>query len=325
MAKVIRKKNQNSRHKTKQLSRWQAYLEHHTEVAIFSLKKLMKTPIASLMTIAVIGIALALPGTLYLLLDNAQAVSKSWDESTQISLYLKANIEDAQAKAISSALSKRPEIISSKYISRAQALVEFRQHSGFGSVLDTLTNNPLPSVITAKPALAGISPLQLQKLVKELQAMPSVELAQFDLEWVQRLYATFDVIEYTVTIVASLLCLAVLFVIGNTIRLDILSRREEIEIIKLIGASDAFVRRPFLYSGFWYGLMSGITATFLISIALVLLQEPINTLVKLYGSQFELKTMSLKMVVILLSSSAFLGLMGAWLAVSRHLRHIKPS
>ena len=319
------KKNQNVRHKTQRLSRPQAYLEHHTEIAIFSLGKLLKTPIASLMTIAVIGIALALPGTLYLLLNNAQAISQSWDDSTQISLYLDTNIGDAQATAIAAALSKRPEIINSKYISRTQALEEFRQQSGFGAILDTLDNNPLPGVIIAKPTLLGMSSFQLQQLVKELQTMPSVELAQFDLEWVQRLYAIFEVIRYTVSIIAILLCFAVLLVIGNTIRLDILSRREEIEIIKLIGASDAFVRRPFLYSGFWYGLSGGIVATLLISIALILLQEPINTLAKLYGSQFELKTMSLQMLTLLLGSSSLLGLTGAWLAVGRHLRHIKPS
>ena len=322
---MAKRTHKNSRHKTQPLAHWQAYLEHHVEVATFSLHKLINTPIASLMTIAVIGIALALPGTLYFLLSNAQAVSKSWDDSAQISLYLTASIEEPQARAISIALSKRPEIIDSKYISRTQALEEFRQYSGFGSVLDTLESNPLPGVIVAKPALAGMTSFQLQKLVKELQSMPSVELAQFDLEWVQRLYAIFDVIRYVVSIVTILLCLAVLLVIGNTIRLDILNRREEIEIIKLIGASDAFVRRPFLYGGFWYGLLGGIVATLLISIALVLLQEPINTLVKLYGSQFELKMMSLKMFSLLIGSSSFLGLVGAWLAVGRHLRHIKPS
>ena len=147
----------------------------------------------------------------------------------------------------------------------------------------------------------------------------------FDTEWVARMYAILDVVQSVIAIVAGLLCLAVLLAVGNTIRLDILARKEEIIVIKLIGASDAFVRRPFLYGGFWYGLFGGLFAILLISLALILLEGPIQTLAKLYNSEFSLRILSPAMLLTLLGSSSLLGLLGAWLAVSRHLAQIKPS
>ncbi|MCG8383703.1 MAG: permease-like cell division protein FtsX [Gammaproteobacteria bacterium] len=322
----MRQQRQNRRKSRAQQpsNRLHAYLSHHREVATFSLGKLLQAPVASFMTIAVIGIALALPGAFYHFLKNAQAVSQSWDDSAQISLYLSQDISDEQGQAIASALADRAEIISTRYISQSEALTEFKQHSGFGGVLDALSTNPLPGVIIAKPNLSRHQSTQLINLVNEFEHMPNIELAVFDTQWVARMYAILDVIQFAVMIVASLLCLAVLLAVGNTIRLDILARKEEIIVIKLIGASDAFVRRPFLYGGLWYGLFGGFFAILLISLALMLLEGPIETLATLYNSQFSLHTLSPSMLLVLLVSSSLLGLLGAWLAVSRHLAQIKP-
>lgn len=319
------RQNRRKSHAQHSSSRLQAYLSHHREVAAFSLGKLLKAPVASFMTIAVIGIALALPGAFYHFLKNAQAVSQSWDDSAQISLYLSHDTSDEQGKAIAAALTGRAEIISTRYISQSEALAEFKQHSGFGGILDALSTNPLPGVIIAKPNLSRPRSTQLTHLISELERMPAVELAVFDTEWVARMYAILDVVQSVIAIIAGLLCLAVLLAVGNTIRLDILARKEEIIVIKLIGASDAFVRRPFLYGGFWYGLFGGLFAILLISLALILLEGPIQTLAKLYNSEFSLRILSPAMLLTLLGSSSLLGLLGAWLAVSRHLAQIKPS
>ncbi len=301
------------------------YLLRHAEVLLSSLGRMWRNPVASLMTVAVIGIALALPAGLHLLLENARLLSGGWDGSTQVSLFLRRELPPAESRRLTAVLGERPEVAEATLIPREAALEEFRTLSGFGGALDALDENPLPDVIVVRPAPSHAAPRAVEALVAELGVTPGVEHARLDMQWVKRLYALMEIVRRGVEVVAVLLGLAVLLVVGNTIRLDIQNRRREIEVAKLIGATDAFIRRPFLYSGAWYGLFGGAAAWLLVSAALWATGGPVQQLALLYQSPFRLVAADAMTVLMLLVGGALLGLLGSWLAVGRHLRAIEPS
>jgi cell division transport system permease protein len=276
------------------------------------------------MTTAVIGIALALPSGLYLLLENVLQVGHEWGGTTQISLFLKPEIEDHQARALADQLYQRTDIHSVRVITRAEALEEYRTLSGFGEALEVLEQNPLPAVLVVQPSSHEMDTQMSEVLLNSLKAFPEVEVAQFDMLWLQRLMAMMEIIKRGVLIVSSLLALTVLLVIGNTIRLAIYNRREEIEVTQLFGATETFIRRPFLYTGFWYGFVGSLIAWFIIKSSFWLLQSPIKQLAVLYYSQFEPITLNFYSSLVLLLSGILLGLAGAWIAVNRHLKEIQP-
>jgi len=305
-------------------SRLTAYLINHAQVFFSSLGKLYRNPFSNLMTIAVIGIALAFPVGLYVLLQNIQDVSGGWNGATQISLFTKLSISDQQSADLGDQLRQRNEIDSVLVLTRAEAMSEFKSLSGFGEALEVLKSNPLPSVLIIRPKPAFSSPDKVRHLVKQLQALPEADIVQLDLKWVERLYTMMEIGQRGIYVITILLALAVLLTIGNTIRLDIQGRRDEIIIIKLIGATNAFIRRPFLYTGFWYGLLGGIIALVMIQVSMGLLSDPVQRLAGLYDSGFELRSMKLNETLILLGFSMSLGLIGSWLAVGRHLHEIEP-
>jgi cell division transport system permease protein len=299
-----------------------AWLWQHFFALLKSLAQMAKTPIPSLMTISVIGIALALPTGLYLLLENAQQVSHQWGGAGQMSLFLKHDLEGARVHQLADQLYQRPDIAGVKVITPEEALQEYRAFSGFKEALNALDENPLPAVLVIQP-ISGETNAN-EHLINSLQQLPEVEIAQFDMLWLKRLFAIMEIVQRGILILASLLSLAVLLVIGNTIRLAIYNRREEIEITKLVGATDAFIRRPFLYTGFWYGFLGGLIAWLLVNFSFLLLQEPVKRLTTLYYSQFELVTLDIFSSIVLLLSGAMLGLAGAWLSVNHHLKEILP-
>ena len=299
-----------------------SYVSHHKLVAKDSLLRLFRAPIPSIMTWLVIGIALALPGGLFVALNNVEAISKGWEGAAQISLYVHKAVSDQDSRRLADKIRLRDDVAEVEYISSTQALEEFKVLSGYGDVLNHLDKNPLPSVIVVKPA--EDNHLNTQSLYESLQAIPQVEQAVIDMEWVQRLYSMMALGKRMTLALAALLSLGVLLVIGNTIRLAIESRRDEIVIVKLVGATNAFVRRPFLYTGVWYGLGGGLMAWLIISISVSWLSGPVATLADLYQSEFVLLGLSFGEVILLWLSAALLGLLGAWLAVGRHLGAIEP-
>ncbi len=306
-------------------SRLVSYLIHHLQMLITSLGYLSRQPFSSLMTSAVIAIALALPAGLYIALDNASQLSADWDGTTLISLFLNENVDIKKAEKLANNLRKSKEIEKVKIIDRDQGLKQFQKISGFGDAIKFLDKNPLPHVITVQPVTDQQRPDKVVHLVKKLQNEHLVELAQLDMQWVKRLYTLLDVAQRGVWIIGSLLALAVLLIIGNTIRLDIQNRREAIEVSKLIGASNAFIRRPFLYTGIWYGISGGLLAWLLISVSLGIMEEPVQKLAALYHSSYELIGLSGSDMASLVAISCMLGLGGSWLAVGRHLSEIEPS
>lgn len=295
------------------------WLLRHAQVALNSLGRLAREPLASLMTVAVIAIALALPATLYLLTSNMQKLSTHWDGDTTISLFLKLQTSSRQTRQLADQFIQWNEIDAVEVITPEQALEEFRTRSGFGDALDILDENPLPAVIAVKPAQQFSDPDNIGQLLEKLRALPDVDIAQLDLQWVKRLNAILLLVKQAIWLIAGLLGLAVLLIVGNTIRLEIQHRKEEIQITQLIGATAAFIRRPFLYSGAWYGLAGAVLAWLLIQFALLVLSGPVKHLSSLYGSDFRLTTLSWLESMVLILTGSLLGLLGAWLAVGRHL------
>lgn len=303
---------------------FRSYFLRHIQVFFYSLGQLSRTPVSTLMTCMVIGIALALPTGLHTLLKNAQQLSGGWESTAQISVFLKKNIQASHAQRLKTDIQRWSDVISVRYISRKQALKEFQALSGFGDALKALNSNPLPSVLIVKPKLSKTNEHATQKLLNQLRKLKQTDKAQLDMQWVRRLYAIMNIVERGVLILGFLLALAVLLVVGNTIRLAIQNRRKEIVVMKLIGGTDAFIRRPFLYTGFWYGLFGGIIAWLLVSFTLIAISAPVEKLTALYQNQFELNNMSFLTTLSLLAMSILLGLVGSWFAVGRHLREIEP-
>lgn len=300
------------------------YVLRHLQVMLFSLGQLWRQPLASAMTVLVIGIALALPAGLYVLLQNLDNVSNQWDDASQISLFMQKDFSDEQAKQFTHKLEAWPDIAAVKYQTSNTSLEEFRQLSGLGEILDSLPSNPLPAIVIVSPSSDSLRPDAVGSLLARLENLTEVDQAQLDMEWLQRLRSISKTGQRGISILAILLSLSVLLVIGNTIRLAILNRQAEIKVIKLVGGTNTFIRRPFLYTGFWYGTLGGIVAWLTLLFTLGLLSGPINELALLYNSQFTLIWLSSLMFIALPISGMALGVLGAWLAVGRHLSAIEP-
>lgn len=303
---------------------WQAYLHHHKSSARDSLSRMLADPVASAMTWLVLAVALALPMTLYVAMANVKQLSQRWDQTSQISVYLDKDVSADAAAALAVKIQTWPGINAVTYIGADAALAEFSAQTGLGDVLTRLEDNPLPSVLSVVPDLRSNGTDELAALQARLQQEPGVEQAQLDMQWVKRLYEFMSFGERLVWALALLLGLAVLLIIGNTIRLSIESRRDEIQVVKLIGATDAFVRRPFLYTGIWFGFGGGLLAWLVLSIGLWWLAGPVERLVALYGSDFQLHTLGLGDSLMLIGDGVMLGWLGAWLAVNQHISRIEP-
>jgi cell division transport system permease protein len=301
-----------------------AYLLHHLQSLIFSLGKIYQAPATTIMTVAVIGITLSLPGGFYLFLKNVDAISGDFRSSTQISLYLDLKVNEKKARGLEKHIASMDQVASTLFISREQSLDEFRQSSGFGKSIDTLSSNPLPHTIVVEPR-ASADTFTVRNLLNRLQAMPEVEIAKLDTEWLERLYTIIEIAKRSVVIITILFAFAVLLIIGNTIRLDIQNRYQEIIVTKLIGATDAFIRRPFLYGGAWYGLLGGIISWLIVEIGYLAISGPLERLNLLYKSDMKLITFSFQDFIILIAASTLLGLAGSWIAVARHLNQIEPT
>lgn len=306
-------------------SRLRGWLLRHAQNLLGTLGRLSRQPVASLMTVAVIGIALALPASLYLLIVNGRALTGGLESAADVSVYLRNHVSPAAAAALAERLREREDVAAVRVIGPDEALAEFESRSGFGAALDALAENPLPATLIVRPARGHADPAAVAALAEALGALPEAELAQLDTEWVTRLDALLGIVRLAVLLAAIMLALGVVVIVGNTIRLDIQNRRAEIEVTKLIGASDGFIRRPFLYSGFWYGLGGGLFAVLLVAASLMSLSGAVGRVAGLYGSSFRLEGLSAGTGLALLGAGALLGWLGSWLAAARHMRQIEPA
>jgi cell division transport system permease protein len=305
-------------------ARFKMLLRLHKIEAKRGLNDLLVNPFSNFMTVLVIAIALALPAGLQILLENGKALSQSWDGASRISLYLEINTSRSQTEQLAQTLRGNLAVEQVEVIHPAQALKDFSARSGFADALAELDNNPLPPTLVIQPKTSHTSPQSSEKLLTQFSALPTVEKAQLDLDWVRKLHALLELAEKAASALGLALGLAVLLIVGNTIRLSVQNRREEIEVVKLVGATDAFIRRPFLYTGFWYGLFAGFLCWLIIQISLIWLQDPVTKLAGLYQSEFSISGLTIKQSLQLIGLSCGLGLLGSWLSVGRHIRNIEP-
>ncbi|MBU3068754.1 permease-like cell division protein FtsX [Aestuariicella sp. G3-2] len=310
-------------YKTGWKDRWQGYLAHHQSSARDSLQRMLAAPVQSLMTWLVIAVALALPATLLVCLDNIQSLGQRWDGAPQITLFLNPRATERAIADLQRRLESRDDIDTVAYVSAADALKEFETESGMGNALRSLDTNPLPPTLLLTPS-TDAAPAALSALGDSLGQQGLVDDVVFDRAWIERLHQILELGEQLAIALGGLLALGVLLVIGNTIRLSIESRRDEIVIVKLVGGTDAFVRRPFLYTGLWYGLGGGVLAMVLLSLLLLLLSGPVAMLADSYQSDFHLQGLGFGGGLLLIVSGALVGWLGAWLAVGRHLGDIEP-
>ncbi|PWB31754.1 cell division protein FtsX [Pseudomonas sp. SDI] len=299
-----------------------AWVESHRASLIDSLRRLGKQPIGSFFTCLVMAVALSLPMGLSLLLSNVERLGGSWQRAAQISVYLKLDASAPDGEALRNQIKGLPGVADAEYVSREQALEAFQQQSGLGEALRELPDNPLPGVVVVTPA--EVDKPALDALRQRLAELPKVELAQLDLVWVERLAAILKLGDRFVFGLTVLLVSALLLVIGNTIRLHIENRRTEIEVIKLVGGTDSYVRRPFLYMGALYGLGAGVLSWGVLAFGLNWLNDAVIGLSGLYGSDFALAGVPGADGLSLLLGAVLLGYIGAWIAVARHLSELAP-
>jgi len=296
----------------------------HLQALVGSLGRLARSPLATFLTLLVIALALALPTALRLLVVNAQAATGNFANAIDVSVYLKTDVPLAKAQQLAQAARQRSDVAAVTLIPADKGLEDFRTYSGFGDALTALKENPLPHVLHVQPRAEHSSSAALEALRRYFRAWPEVDLVQVDSQWVMRFNAILAVLRRLLLIAAAALGVGVLAVIGNTVRLEIAGRRAEIEVTKLVGGSNAFVRRPFLYTGVLYGLGGALLAWGLIAAAVAALGEPVATVARLYGSRYLLRGPSVQDIGILLGAGAVLGWLGAWISAARHLRAIAP-
>lgn len=299
------------------------WLTRHASNLVGSLGRLARQPFASFLTVLVIAVTLALPASLHLIIKNARSLSDGWDNALDFSVYLAQGASAADTEQLAQLISQRADVADVRVILADEALEEFKAGSGFGSALDYLQDNPLPHTLVIRPSPSNTQ-ASVVLLHEELGNLPQVDIVQVDSEWVRRFLAILDIVQRAIGIGAALLGAAIIIIIGNTIRLDIENRRAEIEVTKLIGATNAFVRRPFLYSGFWYGLLGGLVSLALIAYGLYALRAPVARLSGLYNSQFQVLSLGVSESATIVGAGVLLGLIGSWLAAARHMRAIEP-
>jgi len=315
-------KSKANNKKTRARSRFKEYQQHHHYAWQSSLIRVRHAPIATLLTVVVIAIALSLPAALQILIKNTYQFSNSWQNSMQISLYLHLGISDEIALKLKQSIEQKPIVQKVDFISKEKALEEFKNHSGFAGAIAQLDDNPLPSVLVVTPNIPNQDNLEIQKLFKHLATNPAVETAQMDFEWLKRLMSLIAIIKQVVLLITLFLIFSVIVVIGNTIRLMGQSYLQEIEISKLVGATDAFVRRPFLYTGSLYGFVGSVFACLCVTGAVAWLNGPVNELAALYHNAFTLINLSLSDIATLLCLGIVLGFGGAWIASNQFLKHM---
>lgn len=301
-----------------------AYLYRHRQAIGFSAKQLLSAPFSNLMTIVVIGLALALPACLYVLLQNTMDVTASWQHDAQISLFLKKESSLEQARQLAEQLQLRSDVAFVNIINPDQGLQQLQEQGGFADIINQLPENPLPRVVEVYPMPLINKPAQLATMLEKMEVLEPVSMAKLDMQWLKRLHSILSLAKRSFIISFALICIAVLFVISHTIGLVTQNKRCEIEVYKLLGATNAYIRRPFLYTGLGYGLMGGILAWSLVDCVILMLHEPVMKLAALYESRFVLVGLNPVVGMLLLAAAAGLGLGGSAIAVRRHIRQMEP-
>lgn len=309
------------------ISAWRRFVTfwlHHAQQCIGSLGELARYPFASLMTMAVLGLSLTLPATLYVIVKNTDSVGANFQNASEITVFLRQDLDDQAVTTFAKRIELNPAVAEIKLIEKEAALAEFREQSGFGEALETLDNNPLPDVLLVTPHANHRAPAAAEALLQELKQQREVDEARLDVGWLQRFEAIVQLIRDGFLGLALLLCIAVVLIVGNTIRLNISSKRDEIMVMKLVGATDAYIQRPFLYTGLWYGIVGGVITWLATAALLWWLSGAVRSIADLYESQFRLTGLNLAEMGVIWGLAIGLGLLGSHIAVRKHVRAIEP-
>ena len=300
-----------------------AYRDLHAHAFFSSLGRLVASPFTSIMTIAVLAIAISLASGFYILVNNLQQLTGNLETSNQISLFLRDDVSEMHANKLANNVRENVNIKEVKLITREQALAEFKSYSGFGAVIDRLEENPLPIVIQVLAKNTLDDKQELASLFKSFQQYPEVDFAQMDIQWLERLQSIVSLARLFASLVNILLAAAVLFIIGNTVRLELSARREEVVIAKLVGATNSFIYRPFLYTGFWIGFISGVSAWFIVTTLMLILRQSVETLSDLYGGGLHLVFLSFPETIAMIFIASLLGIFGSWVVLICQLQKTK--
>lgn len=295
------------------------WFDHHLYSFIASLGRVLRKPWSTVLTVGVMAVALALPLGLWLVLTNVERFTGDVQQSRQINLFLKPEITLQRARSLSEEMRGRGDIAKVELKTPEQGLAELRERGGLGEAIAAVDGNPLPSLLVITPK--GDETL----LAESLQTLPEADLVQRDALWRQRLDGWLRFGNRVAWVLAALLGLGALLVVGNTVRLDIQSRREEIGVLQLLGATDGFIRRPFLYLGAWYGLAAGVLALGLLTATHLALKAPLATLAGSYGSHFALSGFEPRQAIVVLLAATVLGWLGAGLVAGHFLRQTRPT
>lgn len=300
------------------------YLGSHLSACKIGLQNLLNNPIATLIIVLTLGISLCLPASGYIILKNLDKASSGWDKGTTITLFLKHNPDQMELHNFISSLQNAAAFSKIEYQSPDEALEEFRKLNDVGQFIDTLPSNPLPGVITLYPKPEFEEAKVLKAVQDKLQENTIVDQATLDFEWVQKLNAFLQLSQALAILFSLIIGIGVILVICNTVRLALERHRNEIEVLSLIGATQSFIRRPFLYRGLWYGVLGAGAAFALIYLAQLALKVPTANLSELYGNNFNLETITLSDTILLLLASLSLGWFGAWVAVWHQWQTLAP-
>lgn len=297
-------------------------VREHFEVALSSWSRLWLTPLSNLLIWITLAVALALPGTLMIMLGQVQNLANQLNTDNHISVFLHLDTSQTQAETLANQLQRRGDIKNITFIPAAAALTEFSLASGLGNILESLTENPIPATILVEPQ--ENKPETIALLAEQLSGIKQVDQVLIDQLWLQRLQALVQSTQRGIWVLAVMLILGVLLVMGNTMRMQIEKRREEILVIKLVGGTDAYLRRPFLYTALWTGLFAGLLASGMMGIALGALQPSLTNLAISFSSQWQLHNLQLWHIFLTLIGSSCLAMLAALLTVQRQLRQMEP-
>lgn len=306
------------------LSRFASQGAYHRNAIISSVTLLCRQPIATLMTVAVIAIALALPTLLWVFTDNVTQLTKQWQSHGHLSLYLKPGLSLSEQQHTTQAVQAIDGVSRVSLISAEEGLTALRAQEGMQDILHSLTENPLPAVIIVVPKEDFSDKASLMHLSQKLRVLPQADDIKMDVEWIERLHAVLGFVTQITYCSLILLAVAVMLIIANTLRLTIQNQREAIEILKLVGATNSFIMRPFLYSGIEYGLASAMMTLLLVNICMFFIESAMNRVILVYHMHLPLTGLSLRQTLLLFLFAIILGWLGAFISVKRQLAVIEP-
>ena len=308
-------------------------LVRHLQVFFDTLGRMAATPVSSLVTITILGVAVSMPLMLFKITDSIEVVGSQLQSSNEITLFLRPRDEnhkdgdtavDQEAIDLGSSILQIPTVENVEVIARDQALADFREASGFGDLLDALGDNPLPAMLVVSP-VASIEEASFRELVEKLREKPGVEALVYDQQWRQKLTAIITLLQYASIILGTLMGLGVVLVIANTVRTGIVDRSDEIEIIDQIGGTAAFIRRPFLYFGVIQGIAGALAALAISNACIYVLGDPVNSLSRLYESQFRLQWVDFRLSAVVIAIAALLGWLAARVTMGGYIRRLRAS